>query len=177
LIIVAAGIHLELDVRFFLLSILLAGICRWRLPRCLDGVVTIALIAAALLGVGDAYERIWWLDDVAHIHVTAILAGCATYVWKRRSARQLVKRAGLVADIAASSGTALACGLSFATAWELYEWSMVVTMDPVTLAISYSDTVMDIAQGGGGSWLAGILIGLHDHRRDRTLSAQGSLGR
>ena len=47
----------------------------------------------------------------------------------------------------------MALGLAFASAWELYEWCVVLTFGRETVWTSYQDTMSDIAQGAGGGAL------------------------
>lgn len=64
----------EMLVRFFLLVTLLSLIPVTPVPVLLRGAVSILLLAATLAGATGAYQRIWWLDDLAHGLVPGSLA-------------------------------------------------------------------------------------------------------
>lgn len=163
--IAAVGLQVELTLRFMLLSLLLLVICCWRLPRLLDGAITGLTLGAAFLAAGDAYQDVWWLDDVAHLIVTSVLAVGATIAHRNRLSRRKLESLILQPNMIACSATALTLGLSFASAWELYEWWVVTTINPGTVVTSYRDTMLDMALGGGGALLGGVVLGWDQGRQ------------
>lgn len=134
-----------------------AGMVVPRLARASTGLTVayaVGLLAAAWCGALDLYEAVWWLDGLMHLVVTALIAAVAHLL--------LARRTGAVVD-PTSPGAPAACavvtmtvGLALSAVWELAEWAGNA-LDP-TIYVAYADTIADMALGGLGSAVAGLLL-------------------
>lgn len=147
-----AGI-LDSLVAAALFALVLLGLTVVRLAPLrpvVQAVTSAALPAAAWAAMVDAYQRISWLDLVAHLVVTGLLAVIvvAAVYW-----------AGWLRPGRSAAGTILLCtalGMSLAVLWEFGEWMGNAYLDPA-IQVGYHDTVGDLAAGSLGAVLAGVL--------------------
>jgi len=110
----------------------------------------VALPAAAWAAMADAYQRISWLDILAHFAVTGLLAVLATTA---------VYRAGWLGPGRFAAGTVLlatALGVLLAVAWEFGEWVGHTYLDPA-IQVGYDDTIGDLVAGLAGALSGGVL--------------------
>ncbi|MDI3330774.1 MAG: hypothetical protein QJR09_08575 [Micrococcus sp.] len=110
----------------------------------------VALPAAAWAAMADAYQRVSWLDILAHCAVTGLLAVLAAAG---------VQRAGWLRPGRAGVGTVLlvtALGVLLAVGWEFGEWAGHTYLDPA-IQVGYGDTIGDLAAGLAGSVAGGAL--------------------
>jgi hypothetical protein len=110
----------------------------------------VALPAAAWAAMADAYQRVSWLDVLAHFAVTGLLAVLSTTA---------VYRAGWLGHGRSAVGTVLlatALGVLLAVAWEFGEWVGHTHLDPA-IQVGYDDTIGDLAAGLVGSVTGGVL--------------------
>lgn len=127
-------------------------------PAPADITVSVTLLIAAWSNVFDLYTRIPNWDLLVHFFCTAVLAA-GVYV--------LLLRSGTVADprtrlAAARVGVLLttALGLALSAVWEMVEWLGFVFITP-DISVTYIDTIGDMAAGGIGSVVAGIVVVLY----------------
>ncbi len=120
------------------------------LQPAVQAATAVALPTAAWAAMADAYQRISWLDILAHCTVTGLLAVLATTG---------VQRAGWLRPGRSTVGTALlatALGVLLAVAWEFGEWVGHTYLDPA-IQVGYDDTIGDLAAGLAGSAAGGVL--------------------
>lgn len=125
-----------------------------RLRPALDIAVTIALTVAAWSAVLGLYETAPWWDVPVHLVLTALLALLLA---------ETLRRVGVLPPASDSArprayGVAVTAslGLALGVVWELAEWFALVFLDPTT-RVGYEDTLGDLAVGGLGAALAGLL--------------------
>ncbi len=126
-------------------------------PGPLDAAYGIGLLVAAWSGVLDVYEDVAWWDVVVHFAVTGLVAAVAYGGTVRLGvaldpvdARSRAQRAGVPVLVAA-------LGLGLSVVWEIGEWLGHTYVDP-SIHVSEVDTLGDLAAGGAGSLLAGVLL-------------------
>lgn len=138
-------------------ALVLGGITLARvlgLPTHLQTALGLALQGGAWASVFHLYAQIWWIDLVAHLVLTGLLAAAAGIVLHRAR----MTPAGT--DTPGRRGIALTTttvGISLAVVWELLEWFGHAVIDD-TIHIAPADTMGDLAAGGLGAWVAGILL-------------------
>jgi hypothetical protein len=123
-----------------------------RVPTVLACCTIVLALGAAWSGVLDLYDRLAWLDVVAHAAVQGVLATALVDLAVRRGVLRPGPRA---AAVLVSSVVAL--GLAVGAAWEILEWAGHTYVDP-GVGVGYDDTIGDIAAGAlgaavGGAWL------------------------
>lgn len=120
-----------------------------RLPGTLQLLVDLSLAAAGWAALLELYQRVWWLDLLAHAVATGLLSVVGTVAWLRTRPPGVPPpgRPGLAA-------VTLAAGLALALAWELVEWAGHTFLEPA-IFVSYDDSLGDLAAGGCGSAAAG----------------------
>jgi hypothetical protein len=131
------------------------------LPRFLgvraafDIVYCALLLIAGWSNVLDLYTSIAWWDVVVHLTCTAVIAAML-YL--------LLARLGIVSDpgdtrFSASTAVVLtaALGLAVSALWEMVEWvgHAFISAD---IFVQYDDTISDLAMGGLGSVIAGVVV-------------------
>lgn len=126
-------------------------------PALLDLALGVTLLAAGWFAVLDAFAAVGPLDLVVHCAANGLLAVTA-YL--------LLVRLGAVPDPAGPGpvhhgfGTVVvvtALGVLLGLLWELGEWAGHTYVDP-GINVGYEDTLGDLAAGGIGSLVAGILV-------------------
>jgi glycopeptide antibiotics resistance protein len=110
-------------------------------PYLADGLVVLVPLTDALWNTLDAYDRIWWWDDLNHL-VNSIVIAAAIGLWLRRFA------------LASAAGFSLVFGIGMALAvgWELAEYASLAAgaSEPQT----YGDTIGDLTLAVVGTALA-----------------------
>lgn len=141
-----------------LFALVLLGLTVQRLAG-LPGAIQAATGAAFVLGAWaaalDWYEQISWLDVVAHTVANGLLAlvvvtGMVRVGWLAAPGPGAAARAGLVV-VTTSVGVALG------VVWEIGEWFGHTYLDD-TIQVGYGDTIGDLASGGLGALLAGLVL-------------------
>lgn len=117
-------------------------------PWVADLLVTIPAFSDILGNRLDLYDRVVWFDDVIHLANTGALAAAAVLLAG-------VGRAPVLRRLE----VAVASGMTFALAWELWEYVAFVTRSR-EVATAYADTVGDLALGWAGAVVAAFLVGL-----------------
>lgn len=124
-------------------------------PAAADISIATILLTAAWSNVFDLYTRIPNWDLLVHFFCTGVLAA-GLYV--------LLLRTGILADPCTDRGAAPAgvlltatLGLALSALWEMVEWLGFIFVTP-DISVNYTDTIGDMAVGGIGSVVAGIVV-------------------
>jgi hypothetical protein len=133
------------------------------LPRCLsvaapfDAAFCATMLVATWARQEQWYVTVSWGDEAVH-SVTPGAAAAAVYL--------MLARLDLMPDVSEELGAtrrfSLALlvtfiGLALATLWEFYEW-VAEQLHPQEIHVGYNDTISDLALGGAGSLVAGLLL-------------------
>lgn len=125
-----------------------------RVPPLLQAALGLAALGAAWASALLLYERIWWLDILAHLVLTALLAGAAGAVLRRAqmtpSGDAPRGRWGIVI-------TTTGVGAILAVLWEVAEWIGYLYIDP-RIDVAPGDTIGDLVAGLVGAAAAGVLL-------------------
>ena len=142
-----------------LMALVLLGLTLLRVvgvPPAMDLATGALLVAAAWFALSGAYERYAGLDSVVHLAATGLVAVAAhralvaaRVLPPRDDPRLLRPGEGAVIAI-------VCLGLAMATLWEMGEWLGHTYLDPA-IRTGYDDTIGDLASGGLGALLAGLL--------------------
>jgi hypothetical protein len=140
-----------------------------RVPAALDAAYGASLLAAAWCAVLELYQAVPWLDVVAHVVVTGLVAAVAHLVLARTTGAVLDPAAvdptgapdpdavrGRAARVGAVVVT-LALGLALSALWEVGEYVGHTYVDDA-IFVTYADTVGDLVAGGLGSLAAGLWL-------------------
>jgi hypothetical protein len=124
----------------------------WRLaarpfpyPYLIDALVVCVPLSDVVWNTFDAYDRVWWWDDVVHL-ANAVVIASVSGLGLRRYAVEPVIRFLLVIGL----------GMTLAVGWELAEYPTFVQDSP-ELATAYRDTLSDLGLALIGSTLAAAL--------------------
>ena len=135
-------------------------------PPVYDAVYGLTLLLAAWSSVVDLYARISWWDLAVHFVSTAAIAAMTYVLLARLDAVPGVARprgrGSAPAAVVAVMVTAL--GLAVSVLWELGEWWGHTFVDQ-RINVGYTDTMGDLAAGGLGALLAGVLMAFSARRR------------
>ena len=149
------------DVALFLLVLMGTLVSRCLdISRGFDGVYGLTLLTAAWSSVLDIYARVDWWDIPVHFAATAVIAAMAYLLLARFGTVPAPDTAGADAVAAlrvAVPALVLALGLGVSVLWEVGEWWGNAFVDP-SINVGYQDTMGDLAAGGLGALLAGLLI-------------------
>ena len=125
-----------------------AGVLAFVLPGLL-------LLVAGWSNVLDLYTRIAWWDVLVHFACTGVIA-VLLYL--------LLATAGLVVDpsdprFTLATGVVLTAtlGLALSAVWEMVEW-IGHTFISSEIFVEYDDTIGDMAMGGLGAVIGGIVL-------------------
>jgi uncharacterized membrane protein YjdF len=103
----------------------------------------------------DAYDSVWWWDDVNHL-VNSFIVAYVVALWLRRYPLGAVARFFLC----------LGVGMTLAVGWELAEYPTFLDSSDQLLA-AYEDTLGDLALALVGSSFA-ALVGVRQPRSERS---------
>lgn len=121
-----------------------------------DMVLCAVVLVAAWSNVFELYTTISWWDVVVHVACTGVVAA-GSYLFL---ARLDVVPVPFDRRFRPATGVVLttAFGLALSALWEIVEWlgAKYITSD---IFVTYEDTIGDMAAGGVGSLLAGLLVG------------------
>jgi hypothetical protein len=114
-------------------------------PYLADGLVVLVPLADVLWNTLDAYDRVWWWDDLNHL-VNSIVIAAAIGLWLRRFALDSIAGLSLVFGL----------GMALAVGWELAEYvsSAAGASEPQT----YGDTIGDLTLAVVGTALAAAVV-------------------
>jgi hypothetical protein len=138
------------------------------LPPLLDILTSITLLAAAWFSVADLYNAIAWLDLVTHFFATGVLTALARVLLERWDAAGLApsRADGGAASVVAAGLIGGAIALALASVWEFLEWWGYTYIDD-SINVGYLDTLGDVAAGGLGGVVAGMLLATSSDGRRR----------
>lgn len=141
-----------------------------RAPAALDAAYGAALLVAAWCAVLELYQAVPWLDVVAHVGVTGLVAAVAHLALARTTGAvpdpTAVPHPTAVPDPTAVHGRAaragavvvtVALGLALSALWEVGEYVGHTYVDDA-IFVTYADTVGDLVAGGVGSVVAGLWL-------------------
>ena len=131
------------------------------LPRFLgmrawaDAAVSATLLVAAWSNVVDLYRTVWWWDIPIHV----LLAGALSVVAYLFCAHRGIVRAPGARGFTVTGAVVLTTtfGLALGALWEMVEWFGYAYLTD-DIYVTYEDTVGDLAAGGLGAALAGVLM-------------------
>lgn len=118
----------------------------------LDAGFGAVVLVAAWSGVLEVYQAIAWWDVAIHVVCTGVIVVVGIMV---------LARAGIVthpssASTFATATVATTLGLALGALWEIVEWLGHTLVDSA-IFVEYDDTIGDMACGGLGALLAGIV--------------------
>lgn len=120
----------------------------WRLtgsrqpyPHLADNLLVLPPLTDVVWNTLDAYDRVWWWDDVNHL-VNSMLFAAVIGLWAGRYPLSPAVRSGL----------ALGLGMTLQVLWELGEYAVFVA-NAAEVANAYQDTIGDLALDLVGSLL------------------------
>ena len=117
----------------------------------------LTLLLAAWSSVMDLYARISWWDLAVHFAATGTIAVMAWYLLAAYGAVTAWQDSGQPVPAFAVPAVVTALGLALSVLWEFGEWWGHYYVD-ATINVGYRDTIGDLAAGGLGSVLSGILL-------------------
>jgi hypothetical protein len=167
-------------VTFVLFASTDAGILALALPALLaprfiglrgsaDVAVGATVLVAAWSNVFDAYRRIPGWDLVVHFAATGTLALVAYLLLARLRVLPLPGSREHRTAIAVVISTAL--GLALSAVWEMIEW-VGFTFISDDIFVAYGDTIGDLAAGGAGALLAGVILAFVPLLRSSSVRAE-----
>ena len=134
----------------------------WVLPW-FDIVYGITVLAAAWSNVLDLYRTIAGWDLLLHFVCTGVIAAMAYLVLARLNVVTAPRSASFLRRTPLVVVTAL--GLAASALWEMIEW-LGYTFVSGDIFVGYNDTIGDMAVGGLGAVLAGVLVAFVRLERD-----------
>ncbi|WP_309081273.1 hypothetical protein [Zhihengliuella sp.] len=139
--------------------VVLGGVLVPRLMRLagpFDAAFGITVLVAAWSGAAGLYEAIPWWDLLVHF-ITAGAAAAVLYLGLARIDVTPDTPMGSVLPYRSIVVLTSALGMTLAVLWEFLEWAGH-TFVSSQIHVGYTDTLGDLAVGGLGSTLAGILL-------------------
>lgn len=124
-------------------------------PPAFDIAFSVTVQIAAWSNVVDLYRTVEWWDVVVHLVCTAVLTAMLYELLARLDvvpglgAPMLKRRTVIVAFTCV--------GLAISALWEMVEWIGFVGITD-DIFVEYHDTIGDMAVGGLGSLIAGIVV-------------------
>lgn len=132
-------------------------------PRALEAPAALDLSYTGLLLFGawaaqlDLYVHVGWLDVVVHAAATGLIAAMAWLALVRLGALPPMADRRLTRGRLGVALVTLALGTALAVVWEMCEWFGHSLVDD-SIQVGYADTMGDLAAGGVGSAVAGVLL-------------------
>ncbi|OMH24743.1 hypothetical protein BKD30_07700 [Tersicoccus phoenicis] len=143
-----------------------AGILAFLLPGLLaprflgmrsgfDVVHGLVLLVAGWSNVADLYSRIGWWDVPVHIACTGVVSVLAYLLLARQRVVAAPRADGVPLIVPILLTTVI--GLALSAVWEMVEWfgRTVITAE---IVVAYADTIGDMAAGGLGALIGGIVV-------------------
>lgn len=118
-----------------------------------DAVIGLTVLLAAWSSVLDVYERVAWWDLLVHFLCTGALAALASIALQHRTVIPDQRSASLWSTVVLTT----ALGLALSALWEIVEW-VGHTYVSEDIFVAYGDTIGDMAAGGLGAAVAGVLV-------------------
>ncbi|WP_144795656.1 hypothetical protein [Microbacterium paludicola] len=120
-----------------------------------DVVYCIIVLVAAWSNVFDIYRTVVGWDVIVHFVATGVLAGVAYLLLARLGILPLPGTPHHGTAVGIIITTAL--GLALSALWEMIEW-LGFTFISDNIFVEYDDTIGDMAAGGAGALVAGVLV-------------------
>ncbi|RZI96028.1 MAG: hypothetical protein EOO67_01325 [Microbacterium sp.] len=120
----------------------------------IDAALGAAVLLAAWSSVLDLYERIAWWDVLVHFVCTGALAMLAYVALDRARVLREPREARLWTVLVLT----VALGLALSAVWEIAEW-LGHTFVSQDIYVAYGDTIGDMAAGGAGAAVGGLVLG------------------
>jgi hypothetical protein len=124
----------------------------WRLtarrrpyPYLADGLLVSVPLTDVIWNTFDAYDRVWWWDDLTHL-LNSVVIAFVLGLWLRRYDLGPVVQFALIIGV----------GMTLAVGWELAEYPTFLNGSD-ELATAYEDTLSDLAFALIGSTVAAAL--------------------
>ena len=146
-------------IRFVVLLAIAVGVRRAKLPALFDLAVCVVLLLATWAGVLNWYVEIAWMDEVVHFLTIPVLTA-ATYLALSRI--EVLPDMEVLAHREHPVSVTLLLtmlGFAIATLWEFFEW-VAEQFFPKQIHVGYDDTILDLALGGLGAAIAGVVLAL-----------------
>ena len=129
-----------------------------------DILTCVVVLVAAWSNVFDLYSRIAWWDLVVHFVCTGVLAALAYLALARLGIVVAARSPGYTRATGIILTTAI--GLAVSALWEMVEW-VGYTYISDKIFVTYDDTIGDMAVGGFGALVAGLLLSVVPFDRER----------
>jgi hypothetical protein len=142
-------------------------------PPLFDAAFCLALLVAVWAAEQKWYTSIVWMDEVVHFVATGATAA-ASYLMLARL--EMLPDAAEQLRAARSFSLVLLVtilGLGLAAVWEFLEW-ISQQIAPKDTVVGYTDTVADLALGGAGALVAGLVLLLWVRRRGSVTAGAGT---
>lgn len=117
-----------------------------------DVVYGVTVLVAAWSNVIDLYRSVAWWDILVHVVATGLIAAALHLAFQRFRIAP-----GPDAPGRATVVLVTIIGLAISAVWEMIEWLGKTFLAP-DIFVTYQDTIGDMAVGGLGSLLVGILL-------------------
>jgi hypothetical protein len=143
-----------------LFALVLLGLTLLRVstvPAALDLATGLLLVVAAWCSLLDLYQQYRWLDVAVHALATGLVAGAAQAALTRAGVLAPADLDGLSRARLGVVLSTVSLGLALGVLWELGEWAGHTLVDD-RIQTGYDDTLGDLASGGAGSVVAGMLL-------------------
>ncbi|HET7683851.1 MAG TPA: hypothetical protein VFK34_09310 [Marmoricola sp.] len=146
-------------VRFLVVTAILVAVRWFGLVTLFDALLCLTAVVSTWAAALDWYVTIVWVDEVMHLVAVGVLAA-ACYL--------PLSRSGALPGLSALSRgehrvpvvlMVSMVGFTLASFWEFIEW-IGEQLSPSTIHVGYDDTISDLALGGLGAAVAGVLIAL-----------------
>ncbi len=160
----------EAWLRFGLLVPILLLPRRLGVPRPFDAALCATLLLATWAGVAGWYREIWWFDEAVHFVTIGAVAATSYLILAIRGLLPGPQDALIRRHRASVMILTVSLGLAVASVWEFYEWA-ANHLPSTSVHVGYDDTIADLAFGGAGALVAGLLLaawaaaGLGAHRQ------------
>lgn len=136
-------------------------------PPVFDSAFCVTVLVAAWSNVFDLYRSVVGWDIVMHFVCTALMAPMLYLLFVRLQAAPApgssVKRRVIILSF-------VTLGLAISALWEMVEWVGYVFISD-DIYVEYHDTIGDMAVGGLGALITGIIFALTQHRVDTSETA------
>ena len=148
---------MEAVIRFGLVLLVLLVPRLIRVPRPFDAAFGATLLLAAWAGVAHWYTTVVWMDEAVHLVTPGATAAMCYLVLACTGLLPRPQDPTIRRHRSSVTLLVLSLGLTVASLWELYEWTANRLL-AATIQVGYDDTISDLALGGLGSLLAGLVL-------------------
>jgi len=136
-------------------------------PYLADNLLVLAPVTDMIWNTLDAYDRVWWWDDVNHLLYGMVFAAVIGLLVSRSPVGSAVRY-----------GLALGLGVTLLVLWEIGEYAVILTAIS-DMENAYDDTVGDLVFGLAGSMLGAafavsVVSAEETERQEREVAAASS---